>query len=380
MVLAAFTFNTSEFIPVGLLTDIAAGLGVTETDAGLLITVYAWVVALLSLPLMLLCARLPYRRLMLWVIGVFFVANAGSVLSWNYASLMASRIGVALSHCVFWSIAPAMAVAIAPAGKRATALAAVNAGGGIALIAGLPLGRIIGIAAGWRMAFAAIAALAALLWILMRTLYPVTANAQRTAPQSRRSMVTGLVHCRPLLMIYLIIIVIVTGHYTGYSYIEPFLAKVARLSAPDITMTLSLFGAAGLAGSFVAGKWFNTRSTTLILGACFAIPAALLLLLPFSTLGPGAIVALCIVWGTSLTVINICLQNDILRLFPSDSAVPMSLYSGLFNLGIGGGALVGGLAVAAGLLSRIGYLGGTIALAIALYTLLRYLPARSCRP
>lgn len=127
LTVAGFTFNTSELIPIGLLTDIAADFGVTEARAGLLITVYAWVVALMSLPLMLLFARMDYRRLMLWVVGVFFISHIGSVISTGYYTLMASRIGVALAHSLFWSIAPAMAVAVCPPEKRATALSTLVA-------------------------------------------------------------------------------------------------------------------------------------------------------------------------------------------------------------------------------------------------------------
>ena len=154
LTVAGFTFNTSELIPIGLLSDIAGSFGVSEARAGMLITVYAWVVALMSLPLMLLFARMEYRRLMLGVVGVFVVSHIATVLSTGYYSLMVSRIGVALAHSLFWSIAPAMAVAVAPKSRRATALSALVAGGGVALVAGLPLGRVLGIVAGWRMTFA----------------------------------------------------------------------------------------------------------------------------------------------------------------------------------------------------------------------------------
>ena len=130
LTVAGFTFNTSELMPIGLLSDIAADFGVTEARAGLIISVYAWMVALLSLPLTLWFARMDFRRLMLWVVGIFAVSHLGSVLSTSYWQLMASRIGVAAAHSVFWSIAPSMAVAVSPGHQRATALSAMVAGGG----------------------------------------------------------------------------------------------------------------------------------------------------------------------------------------------------------------------------------------------------------
>lgn len=177
-------------------------------------------------------------------------------------------------------------------------------------------------------------------------------------------------------MIYLITAVIVTGHYTGYSYIEPFMARVAGMHESAITATLSLFGVAGLTGSYVMSRWYRRYSRRLILGACFGLPVTMLLLFPVSSIHPLLLCGLCIVWGMAITIYNIAFQNEIIDLFPTDSAVPMSFYSGIFNLGIGAGAFVGGLAVDHGLIAEIGYLGGVIALAAATFTLFFYMPVR----
>ncbi len=374
MTVAGFTFNTSELLPVGLLSDIAESLGVSEARTGLLITVYAWVVALMSLPLMLVFAKVPYRKLMLWVIGLFAVSHGVTAFAPGYVVLMASRIGVALAHSLFWSIAPGMAVAVSPPSRRASSLSLLVAGGGIALIVGMPLGRMLGLVAGWRVAFGAIGLLSAAIWIMMRCFYPPI--GREGASKSRKQLIDKMLHSPQLLMIYLIIGVIVTGYYTGYSYIEPFMAQVAAMSDSDITLTLSAFGVAGLAGSFVAGEWYRRHSGLLIGLACCGIPSMLLMLYPAASSGAWGIAAVCIIWGMSVTILNIALQNDIVTLFPEDSAVPMSLYSGTFNLGIGAGALVGGIAVNSGNIAEIGFIGGGIAVVIAIFALAAYIPRR----
>ena len=121
IVLAVFVFNTSEFMPMALLTDIAADLGVSESSAGMVITAYAWAVALLSLPLMLLFRNADYRLLLIATVAVFVAFQTASALSSGYWMLVGSRIGVACAHAVFWSIASPLAVKVGwgcPSGGR----------------------------------------------------------------------------------------------------------------------------------------------------------------------------------------------------------------------------------------------------------------------
>ena len=372
LTVAGFTFNTSELIPIGLLSDIAADFSITEARAGLLITIYAWVVALLSLPLTLYFSRVNFRKLMLWIVAIFFVSHIGSVLAQGYWTLMASRIGVACAHSIFWSIAPPMAVAVTPGKSRATALSAMVAGGGIALVAGLPLGRVLGLVAGWRVTFAALGLLAGLIFIGLYLTLP--SLPQNDASESRKNILKDVLCCRPLLMIYIITAVIVTGHYTGYSYIEPFMYRVVHMQEQAITLTLSLFGVAGLLGSYIMSRYFPKYPRRIILSACFGMPVIMLLLFPVSWIHPGLLALLCILWGLAMTLYNIAFQNEIILFSPHNSAVAMSIYSGIFNLGIGSGAFVGGIVCEHGSMENIGYIGGMIALSAAIYALFRFIP------
>lgn len=142
---AAFVFNTSEFIPIALLTDIAADFNITEAHAGMLISVYAWVVMLLSLPLMILVSNINLRKLMLWVVAGFVLFQVLSSVSATYYMLMFSRIGVACTHAVFWSIVSPLAVSLVPEKRRPLALSMIVTGTSVAMILGMPIGRIIGL-------------------------------------------------------------------------------------------------------------------------------------------------------------------------------------------------------------------------------------------
>lgn len=159
---AAFVFNSSEFMPVGLLTDIGKTFGTNEATTGMLVSVYAWAVMLLSVPLMIVATRLDFRRLLLVVIVVFLVGQVLTSLSTSYWMLMAARMVVACAHSVFWAIAAPIAVRLVPKNKRALALSVVETGTAVAAIVGLPLGRAIGLAVGWRLTFAIVAVISVL--------------------------------------------------------------------------------------------------------------------------------------------------------------------------------------------------------------------------
>ncbi len=134
---SAFIFNTSEFMPVGLLTDIADTFSLTEASAGMLITVYAWFVMLLSLPLMLVFCKTDLRKLLLGTLALFCGGQVLSCISTGYGMLMLSRIAVAAAHAVFWSIASPAAVRVVAPEHRSLALSAIVTGTSVAMICGL---------------------------------------------------------------------------------------------------------------------------------------------------------------------------------------------------------------------------------------------------
>ena len=169
---SAFIFNTSEFMPIGLLTDIADSFHITEAHAGVLITVYSWIVMLLSLPLMLLLNKIDFKRLLLGTIALFGIFQMLSAFSASYGMLMVSRIGVACTHSVFWSIASPAAVSVVSEKFRSLALSMVVTGTSIAMILGLPLGRIIGLHMGWNMAFFCVGVIAFITTAYMVFVFP----------------------------------------------------------------------------------------------------------------------------------------------------------------------------------------------------------------
>lgn len=366
---STFIFNTSEFIPIGLLSDIASDFAITESKAGMLITVYAWIVALASLPLMLAFSKTENKKLMLSIVALFIASHVLSGFSTSYYMLMLSRAGVACAHAIFWSIVTPLAVRVAPEGRRSTALSLIVTGSSVAMIVGLPLGRAVGLLVGWRATFLLIAALSAIVFIILAASLPKTPSDNDDSIKS----LPGLLRTPGLGGIYLLTVIIITGHYTSYSYIEPFLAQVAGMSNTLITIVLSIFGIVGIIGSYFFAKYFDRHQFTFIRFAVAGISIFTLLLLP-SAINTATVILICILWGLAINSYNLSFQSEILQVAPHGTAIAMSIYSGIYNVGIGAGALVGGNVCSYMGISNIGFVGGAIGLVASAYCILRLIP------
>lgn len=365
-----FVFNTSEFMPIGLLSVIANDLNISDARAGMLISVYAWVVALMSLPLMIIVSKMELKRLLLTIIAVFVLSHVASALAEGYYTLMLSRIGVACSHAIFWSIVSPLAVRIVPDDKRAFALSMVATGSSIAMVVGLPLGRVVGLYLGWRMTFLSIGVISALIFIYIAAMLPKVPSRGKFSVKR----LPALLHNRVLLGVFVMSVLFATAHYTGYSYIEPFLGRVAGFTPDIVTLVLIVFGGSGMLGSIAFSKYYMSNPRRFVAVATVA-PALCLLLMQVSAVSLASVLAVCVVWGAMATAFNIAFQDNVMRFAPEEAtSVAMSIFSGIFNLGIGSGAYIGGVVVTHLSLGSIGYAGGVIGLLAAFYCVGRLFP------
>ena len=206
------------------------------------------------------------------------------------------------------------------------------------------------------MTFAVVGALSAIAVVYQATVFPTMSAGERFTLKQLPELLKNPF----LIALYMVTVFMATGYYAGYSYIEPFLAQVAHVDASAITMTLTAFGCSGLLGSWLFGRLFDGHRFPFLTITLFGVPVALLLMGPAAS-SLAAVLGVCALWGCCATAFNVAFQAELIKYTPADSsAVAMSIFSGLFNLGIGTGTAIGGAVVSGPGIAWIGFVGGAI--------------------
>ena len=260
-----FSYVTIEVLPIGLLTVIAADLGRSRSDIGLLVTGYAVVVVLASIPLARLTRRLPRRIVLGATLGLMAVGAAVTALAPTYEVLLAARLLTALSHALFWSIIFPIATELFPPAVRGRVVAKLSIGSALAPVIGIPLGTWLGEQAGWRIPFALMAVLGTATCLSIASLLPradarASTSGRGSAPDVRRYGVLVISTA-----------VGVAGFLTFNTYITPFLLDISGFTAGALGPILLAGGLGGLTGTLLVGRIVD-RSPW----AAVALPLALI--------------------------------------------------------------------------------------------------------
>lgn len=368
MTISAFLVNTSEFMPIGLLTDISNDFNMTAAQAGVMITAYSWTVTILSLPLMLLACKIEPKKLLLGTLTVFSTCQVLSVISIGFPFLVVSRIGVACAHSIFWAIASPLAVRVVSKEHQSKALSAIITGTAIAMVLGMPLGRMIGLQIGWRMTFLCVAVISFLVLVYLAFVFPKIENTESFSI----NQLPELFKNSRLMITYIITFLFATGYYTTYSYIEPFLQRVAGFPSTLVTITLMLFGVAGLSGSYLFSRYYDDHRFAFVQAVLFGFAGALGLLYPAS-INMYMIILVCAIWGIAAMAFQTSFQAEIIGcVSTAASSVAMAIFSAIFNLGIGSGTWLGGVVYTNTSLNFIGFVGAMIVLVAAFISFIKF--------
>ncbi|MEZ7130655.1 MFS transporter [Nonomuraea sp. AD125B] len=331
--LGTFTIVTSEMLPVGLLTSIAADLGISPGTAGLTMSAPGLVAAVVAPALALAARRADRRTLLMGLMALLAVANLAAALAPGYAVMLAARVATGVSIGGFWAFAAGLGARLVPERQVGRATSVILGGVSVASVLGVPAAALVSSSAGWRAAFAALGVVALALLALLAATLPALPGA---APEAGAK--AGFRMSRALVLVVVLTVLIISGHFAAYTYLRPFMEQVGQAGPGLVSAALLLYGAAGVAGNFAAGARAarSPRAVLVVLAVLIALATAALAL----TAPPLAAV---VVWGFGYGGVGVTLQLWIMR--SGGGELGTALFVSAFNLSIALGALAGGRVV-----------------------------------
>jgi len=343
LALGGFGIGTTEFATMGLLPEIADDLGVSIPVAGHAITAYALGVVVGAPTLAAIAARMDRRRLLLWLMLAFTVANVLSAFAPSAPALVVTRFLAGLPHGAFFGVGAVMGTAVVGQARRGHAVASMMVGLTISCAVGVPLTAVVGHAVGWRWAFVGVG------FIGLVTLVALRAWTPPLAPHLGATVRTELAALknRQLWIAFAGGAIGFGGMFAVYSYVKPFLTDVTGVSVDVVPVVLALYGIGMTVGTIVGGRLAD-RSVmrTVVIG----LVSTILVLVAIALVGPfpiPAVVALVLL-GVSSQILGLSLQTRLMDVSPAAPSLGAALCHSALNLGNASGAFLGGLVIEAG--------------------------------
>lgn len=335
-----FAMVTTEFLPIGLLTDIAAGLGVSDGTAGLMVTMPGVLAAFAGPALIVASGRLDRRTVMIALSALLVASNFLAALAPDFATMLVARLLLGLCIGGFWTFAPGAGTQLVPEVSKARAMSIVLAGISGATVFGVPITAFLGNLAGWRAAFGATGVLAAVVLLMQIWLLPSMPPARAIRP---RDLLTPLTR-RMAQVGLLAVLFLIAGHFAAYTYLKPLLQQSFGLGPDAVTTLLLVYGATGFVGTFLGGSLVARSVRLAALAAALLLASALVL----STLVGDGMVAgavVVVVWGLAFGLIPVALTGWMMQAVPDAPEAGQALLVSGFQVAIASGALAGGVVV-----------------------------------
>ncbi|MEU1726645.1 MFS transporter [Nonomuraea sp. NPDC005692] len=358
--LGIFAIVTSEILPIGLLTTIGADFRVTDGTAGLTMTLPGFVAAVAAPVLTVATARLDRRVMLCVLMAVLAAADVLAAVAGAYWVVLASRVLVGLTIGGFWSIAAGLASRLVPPAAVGTATALIFSAVPLGSVLGVPAGTFIGHLAGWRTAFLVLAGLSVLVLVALLCVLPPLPARQVTGAR----VLLDLLRLRGTGIALLGTFLVVLAHFGTYTYVTPFLEHVTHLPPAVVSAVLLAYGAAGVAGNFLAGRAVAT-APRLTFAVCGGLIAAATALLPLAGTSQAGAVVLLVLWGLAYGGVPVCSQAWFLRAAPGTPEAATVVFTSSFQATFALGALLGGTIVDAFSVSAAMVAGGLVALVMA---------------
>ncbi|KUJ67720.1 MFS transporter [Streptomyces albus subsp. albus] len=353
---SVFVVGTSEYLVAGMLPEIGADLQVPQSTAGQAMTAYALGVVIGGPAVTMLTARLPRKPLALGLMLLFAAGSALSASAPSFTMLLAGRVVSSFSHAAFLALVLVMATSVVPEHKTGSAIATVASGFTVSTFLGVPLGSLLGHAAGWRAPFAVLTALTLAATVLLALVLP----KQQASSASLRDELR-VVSRKPVLLVIATTAVGFSGVAVVFTYIAPLLTRIAGFSPAAVSALLFAYGAGSFLGNLAAGK-LTDRSMSATVRGVFGGLTGVLVAMPFAAAWQPTAVLAVLVLGLLATATIAPLQGLILRHAGSAPTLAVAVNVGAFNLGAAAGSALGGAIVAAGALRWTGLAGAVLSL------------------
>ncbi|WP_256080100.1 MFS transporter [Massilia sp. YIM B04103] len=362
----AFALVTTEFLPVGLLPQIAAELRISEGLAGLLVTMPGYIAALSALAVTIGVGKTDRRIVLLALLSLLFVSNLAVALAPNFAWVLAGRalLGVAVGG--FWAVGLAVGPRLVSLQYATRANSLIFAGVSLGTVAGVPAGALLGEIMGWRVAFGAAAGVAVLVLLTQLLLLPKLpvqrGVALRDLPQ--------LLHIPKARIGLIATLLIFVAQFAAYTYISPFLEQVTHMNAKTISALLLAYGVTGFFGNILGG-WIAEKSVRGALAGTALVMGLATASLPLLGADPLAATVLVSVWGLAFGAMPISVQSWMMKSAPDAMDSGGALFVATAQVALASGAAAGGVAVDHfGLFSAM-FLGGAFA-AATVFVMLKF--------
>ncbi|WP_347259986.1 MFS transporter [Rudaea sp.] len=338
MTLCVFALIASEFMPVSLLTPIAADLRVSEGWAGYGIAVSGAFAVLTSLSISALAGNMNRKTLLLGLTGLMAVSGAVVALAPNYLIYMAGRALIGIVIGGFWSMSAATAMRLVPAAQVPRALAIFNGGNALATVVAAPLGSYLGSVIGWRGAFLCLVPVAAITLVWQWASLPDMTAERATGSGNvfrlleSRAVALGMAACGAFFM----------GQFALFTYVRPFLETVAHVDVSTLSLILLGIGVAGFIGTALIGTFLRRGLYRTLIAIPILMAAIALALIPFGA-SVGIVAALLVVWGLLATSAPVGWWSWIAQALPKDAEAGGGLMVAVIQLAIALGSTVGGV-------------------------------------
>lgn len=367
LALGGFAIGTSEFVVMGLMPDIARGLGVNEPQVGHVISAYALGVVIGAPLLAILGSRMRRRPLLLALMAFYAVGNIASALSPNYHAMLLFRFIAGLPHGAYFGVAALVAASISPPEQRGVAVSRVLLGLAIALLIGNPLATWLGQVLEWRYAFVLVAVIAvATVVMIARTLPPDPSEPRQDPMQELRDF-----NRTPVWLTMFVGAIGFAGMFCVFSYLAPTMIHVTGVPEAWTPFGLVAFGIGGILGN-LAGGWLFDRLQFRAAAVILVWSALLLVVFPFAAHSMWTLLPAVVAVGTMGALAPV-LQAHLMDVARGAQTLAAASNHSAFNAANALGPWLGGMAITAGYgWTSTGYVGA----ATAIGGLLVYLLAR----